>query len=738
MGARMLTLLIIVSVLLVAFVSFKKLADYLIASTNLNYLPALLFAFSPFLFNEITGGSWYMWVSYAFSPLYFLYLIKFVEKRNLKDFIFLSLASLFVVASIQNFISLEIIAVLYLILQTLVKPNLSRLRIYNFLLSHLGLIVVHFFWILPFLYQARSYFEVVTSAAFTGNFSGVKDNTQSIQNIFSLTGYLNRNMYFFAIPDSFKNLFYIAVATIWVLIITALYKSKRTANYFNFMIWMSIFLMLILLIKGGNAPFSAFTMIIFEKLPGMSIYRSPQHLMFFASFIIPLLVCFSLHYFARISKKKAFVTYFFLIIFWLVAWWFNGELGSTILRLAHKDHIDSYSLNPDMENVYNLNESSSLDHRMLFLPTVYSPFFLNNNYQNEAQGGQPEYYMKNPTFSSEYNQLANLIDEKFCLNRSYDIVKLFSITNVRFLAVRNDIAPAHTSCASIWSKDKVEKSMVADDRFQIVSKGEFVTLFRLKDNYFLPIIYTATETKVLDDSIEKIDGYLGSQSLPFDPRSVFLNQQQNLLRNKITDDVSDYQLGRDAIVEYKKVNPVSYQVVIHRAKGKILLVLGENYDKDWKLYPTSGQKSSNLSVAQTSNSNNTEGAMVADDLNNFISSGLISQTGSEFISKNFQNTIQNDNLKATSLTSTLFKQPLDIESRHLITNGYSNGWVVDAGEQCGKLDVCTKNDDGSYDLELSLQYWPQRVFYLGVAVSSSFLAVLLLIYLLVINKGHKR
>src|SRR3989344_2039727 len=111
MGARYLFLLVITAVVSVAFISFKKLADYLIDSTYINYLPALLFSFSPFLFNEITGGSWYMWVSYAFSPLYFLYLIRFIKGRDIKDFIFLSLSSLFVVASTQNFISLEIIVV---------------------------------------------------------------------------------------------------------------------------------------------------------------------------------------------------------------------------------------------------------------------------------------------------------------------------------------------------------------------------------------------------------------------------------------------------------------------------------------------------------------------------------------------------------------------------------------------------------------------------------------------------
>lgn len=59
---------------------------------------------------------------------------------------------------------------------------------------------------------------------------------------------------------------------------------------------------------------------------------------------------------------------------------------------------------------------------------------------------------------------------------------------------------------------------------------------------------------------------------------------------------------------------------------------------------------------------------------------------------------------------------------HYKLDGFLNAWYVDTDTLCGSQALCTKNADGSYDLEMVLEFWPQRWFYLGLLISGTTLA----------------
>ena len=52
-------------------------------------------------------------------------------------------------------------------------------------------------------------------------------------------------------------------------------------------------------------------------------------------------------------------------------------------------------------------------------------------------------------------------------------------------------------------------------------------------------------------------------------------------------------------------------------------------------------------------------------------------------------------------------------------NGYANSWWIDLEQVCesSKVQNCVKNPDGSYDIEMVIEFWPQRWFYLGLIIS---------------------
>ena len=66
------------------------------------------------------------------------------------------------------------------------------------------------------------------------------------------------------------------------------------------------------------------------------------------------------------------------------------------------------------------------------------------------------------------------------------------------------------------------------------------------------------------------------------------------------------------------------------------------------------------------------------------------------------------------------------DDHHFELSGFLNGWYVDPVELCDGLDsrlrgndnsACTLNPDGSYDLEMVIEFTPQRWFYLGLLIS---------------------
>ncbi len=149
-------------------------------------------------------------------------------------------------------------------------------------------------------------------------------------------------------------------------------------------------------------------------------------------------------------------------------------------------------------------------------------------------------------------------------------------------------------------------------------------------------------------------------------------------------------------ITFTKINPTEYILNISDAQKPFILNFGENYDNGWKAYIVQSrnfrQERSSPDAAKLKSKNKN---IVASYFN-----GKIKELGPEnnFIDNNF--------------ISTLFSKSVS-EENHLKTNGYANGWIIDK--------------KGDYDI--IIQYWPQRLFYLGSTIS--FFSVVSLLIILV-------
>ena len=117
-------------------------------------------------------------------------------------------------------------------------------------------------------------------------------------------------------------------------------------------------------------------------------------------------------------------------------------------------------------------------------------------------------------------------------------------------------------------------------------------------------------------------------------------------------------------IEYRQINPTKYEVKITSASEPFFLILNEKFNPDWKIY----QKDA---VTETGNAKA-----------NYLT------TIKEGIQDNFLN--------------TLFSKALP-EEAHLNVNGYANAWLIDPSKY-GRQQKFTA----------VIEYWPQKIFYLGV------------------------
>lgn len=208
---------------------------------------------------------------------------------------------------------------------------------------------------------------------------------------------------------------------------------------------------------------------------------------------------------------------------------------------------------------------------------------------------------------------------------------------------------------------------------------------------------------------------------------------------------------KNPILEFKKISPTKYRVRVHGAKGGFPLVFSESFHEGWKGYLVKTEPAKVRIKADLANKvssyrvldGNDDDQANREELLDYISKGWVTELGDDeqktiihnkwengerrldylekysidFVSKNFQDTIQNDNLQNGAFYEAWFEKPLP-EEEHLPVNGYANSWYIEVEKNCNEYsNKCIKNADGSYDMELVVEFEPQRLFYIGLFVS---------------------
>lgn len=669
---------LLISTIVFSFYGFQKLQSSFLVSKNTFIVASLLYCFSPFLFGEIVGGSWYMWISYAAIPWYLSFYKEYLYKKN-SNLIPLLISSIFLISSMQNFIIVESFLLVYTLITFYYDKKTIVLK--KYLSFHLILIVANSYWLSVLIQELSQFSKSISLVSFTNGFAQTMGSSQSIINIFNLSGYLDRNFYLLSLPGKTEPVFTALMLLSWAIPLFYLLSKNKISNKNRSMLL--LFLLSLVLVKGGNAPFPGLTLFLHEKIRILTLYRSPQHLMLIPAIIFPVLIATFFNCYRHLFETKKMQTLLIILFaFVSVGWWYKGDFGSYLLSQKGQNFIDYYSLPKSVLTSFEISEKASLVHRNMFLPISQSPLFLKTQYQNNSQGGVSEYmYLTNPTFSAENNTKAGKIESSLCKRELLWKNHLYN-TNTLFITARYDQTSIFTPCAKDWDNQSIVSHLEQTDNLDKLLENEHLTLYQINKNDFLPIISLKNST--------------GSGS-----------------------------------IEYKKIDPTRYLVNIRNLNSDNKLLFLENFNPHWAI------QAAKVPLKQVSSStikNITSEVFKAseEEIKDFIKTKKITDGKTDsYISKNLQNSIQNNNLQPTNTINWLLSKTINWQHT---SEDYANLWDIDINNCHNKSIACISNPDGTYDISLEINYLPQKTYFVFLSFSASLLVILLFVYL--IKKAH--
>lgn len=522
-------------------------------------------------------------------------------------------------------------------------------------------------------------------------------------------------------------------------ILAVLFLNKGATNPFGDMYaWMLVHVPFFYMFKTPLEKFSVL-LVFLIALALIPVFRSSKHRWFYGIFFIYLAAC-----------SIPYLTLNFMPVD-------NFEPGDyaqsdkfiTKKYLYKKSYIDAAeSLNKD-----------KLDYRVLSLPgsVNYQTTILNHGGNKYYRGMDPFIFSVNKPFITAYFDPVDGFFDPIFDNLSNDSMDdIMDIYTVNKIVFNHDIYPSFGT----FRENKEAEEPIIDVLSDKYEKNDFdsIDIFKRKD--FLSHLYLPQAIILSKARMDKLPEIVSSPD--YHSRSViyFLGQNESSSQDHLralNSELTNGQVPGSAVLEYKKINPTKYRLILHGAKGKFPIVFSEKFHKGWKMYLADTRLEAEDFQGNLSNykilDGNGDSQANKDELKDYINHGWISTLGTgkektithwrgednakhlnytekytvDFISKNNHGTIQNDNLLSGTFNENWFKKSIGAENSHLTANGYANSWLLDVDSLCNiHNSLCRHNADDTYDMEVIMEFWPERLYYLGILISAITLIISLL------------
>ena len=757
------------------------------------FVSAIFYVFNFFTIYYLLGAIIYM---YPFISIILYYLLKALKNKNLfylYSLILSLIISLFVINA--GFFSVYFCAswiilffIFYLILQ---DDSLHLKKDINYLSKMLFMIfLINSWWIFPFYNQMLNRYlsskNIIIS--FSRLYKGFAGNIDFLT-IFRNAQAKNSGWYFnFNYYKTYYDPFFVLIG-FFIALIILVPIVKYPKKFFSFVL---LYLIGIYFYLAYNHPFGNLKLWFLEHLPYHYIYIDNYN--FIMIVIISSSILFGsgsviIYQFIKknIGKRTSIAALFFIMfiscIVYVYPMWsnkifngytnFNGKKVTTLAKIPHY-----------YKQAKNFFNSTKINYNIFVLPNVGYNTYLNWHFGYDDGGTYFYLLYKHSEFSVNMNYSNKLFFDLQDYNYP-NLSSFLSMTSTKYVVLQNDLMQSKSNTIGFFnyseylkylSKPKLRSILNASKGIKLARKFGKLDIYKLSDKYFMFKVWTPKRVIFVNHELKLHD--LDNYMMPIIMQNSFkvrtavfarlfspnrhseriknyeLNNiadkysKQYSLTNKILDiPVSDKILKisetvkkiNAPAVEFKEINPSKYAVIVHNAKASFPLIFNLMYLAGWNVYPQIYPKRTEVNRSENNYNHNNNAGDISKQTNADAHKN-ITFTGNKFISKDISGTVQNNNIPNGHILQTLFEKPLPAKY-HFVADGYSNSWWINLnyikklGPQYYKV-----NKNGTIDFELIIDYWPQRLLYIGLIISGSSLLIIIafLIYDAVKKRKNKK
>ena len=645
-----------------------------------NFFP--LFAF----WRQFTGVSFL----YVFTPFFLGFYIRGLQAQKWKYLFLMVILSVIFTPMALNPAYL-IVGWLFVLLYGLfyVLKNRKQKPILWFVTKFtLFLIVIEFlinlWWILPL---SNNFRDEISAAVAVGGSLGVFNywsSQTSILNLFRLlgpwpfTGTFPTGDPFYIWSSVYFTPLFILFGFIPLFIALISFIGDRINQFKEKSFFLFLFILGLFITKGSHSPFGNVNLTIFNTIPFMDIFRSLYDKVGII-IVVGYAILFgcgiqTLEQFLRkknLFLAKIIILAVFIISFGVYMWpyWtgdiiYGGGEKTPSARIKVPDYY--YEAGEWMQN-------QSEEFKILSLPHQEGAAY---SWEHGYVGSDDPtvHFLQRPilapTTKSGDKIIASYLESIFSIfqetKSSNIIAKILGSTNIRYVLVHNDINYYVNTPNPQINADYIKSILTKQPGISLEKSFGKLDFYKISDDYFLPHFYIPKNIIYLNNNLNAIDSVANFRE--YDVRSLFLTN------NNINKEIN--KVEKIPKITFARINPTKYIIKVEEASKPYILVFSESFHIGWKAYININGTFKNKEI-------------VSSYFNGEIKEGTYKNI---FFDKN--------------TFETWGKKPI-AENRHFIANRYANSWYI-----------VPEDADGRENYEIIIEFWPQRLFYIGLTISA--------------------
>ncbi|OQX52630.1 MAG: hypothetical protein B5M53_08085, partial [Candidatus Cloacimonas sp. 4484_209] len=264
-------------------------------------------------------------------------------------------------------------------------------------------------------------------------------------------------------------------------------------------------------------------------------------------------------------------------------------------------------------------------------------------------------------------------------NKSPSASVYLKLLNIRYILQRNDFR--YNFYGDYDSPQFIKDRLNYQVNINLDKVFGYWDFYKVSDDYFLPHIYSSTSNAVVHDNLNTMLKTMEANS--YDKLPLFIEKTHLKL------DLNNLNLAQTPpTITFRKINPTRYEVKIENATAPFFLVFSESYHPKWKAYIKTENRNWEMGNGRQKIENE-KWEIIAE------------------YPKVHVKEARHDWYKFTPQDiKYLFEKPLP-EKSHSLVNGYANAWYIDPKEI------------GQQNFTITLYFWPQSLFYLGLFISGA-------------------